>query len=433
MTSFPCILAWLALLLPLAIQPSAIQAQPYAEEKTRHRFAQTYLGVNALFVPSGGQLFSEGQGQAFPALFVPRITLGGLHFWGKLDFNMSFSLAHLGDRQLGEDRELLFRPGGDFSARYYPWRLLDNRLRPFVGVSFKQLILGIRQQDREHRTDYLGRLCGLGGLSFVRKGWQLTAELMWLPGRELSFYPDRKQARTYQLPPLYASFGVVKYFDTTLKEEADFRSGRAQAIEGRLRAAGKLNSFSLGVAPSATYFFKAPAYETGERASVPRHKANTTLDLGLGYLLHDAGLHLGVSYRDYTSDVESYGLNHLIRRQSLALEGYKFLWNYNGFVPFIGPSISLERWGVAEFEGNTQLGEVVRTRMISPGIIFGWDIATSPLDTWVLRTNLRYYPFQRITDLEGNKVRVDQFEFNFIQLVIYPNRLLHVPRARKRY
>ena len=64
--------------------------------------------------------------------------------------------------------------------------------------------------------------------------------------------------------------------------------------------------------------------------------------------------------------------------------------------------------------------------MISVGVLFGWDILASPLETWVLRTNLRYYPFQRINDSDGTKTRVDQFEFNFIQLVLYPNRMKNI-------
>lgn len=63
--------------------------------------------------------------------------------------------------------------------------------------------------------------------------------------------------------------------------------------------------------------------------------------------------------------------------------------------------------------------------MISPGIIFGWDIVPSPLETWVLRTNLRYYPLQKVKNPTGEISRVDQFEFNIIQLVIYPNRIIN--------
>jgi uncharacterized membrane protein len=115
----------------------------------------------------------------------------------------------------------------------------------------------------------------------------------------------------------------------------------------------------------------------------------------------------------------------------LALEAFWFFWDYNGFVPFVGPTISFERWASCRFENYVQQGETQRTQMISPGILFGWDILASPLETWVLRTNLRYYPFQKVRDSDGKWSRVDQFEFNFIQLVVYPNRWVHIRKAKR--
>jgi hypothetical protein len=90
----------------------------------------------------------------------------------------------------------------------------------------------------------------------------------------------------------------------------------------------------------------------------------------------------------------------------------------------------LEKWASAQFEGDEQIGATQRTNIVSPGILFGWDILASPLETWLLRTNLRYYPFQKVKDAEGNIARVDQFEFNFIQLVIYPNRMINFKGRR---
>jgi hypothetical protein len=255
---------------------------------------------------------------------------------------------------------------------------------------------------------------------------------MWLPHNERTFYADRTTPYTLELPQSYLSIGIVKYFEGTLREEADMQSGRTKRLEDKFRKEGKLNSFSIAAAPSGSYFLLAPKLDDPLRRSLPRHKGNFVWDFGVGYLFHDAGIHLGVSYRDYTSRVESYDLEHLIRRRSIALEAFKFLWNYNGFVPFLGPSISYERWATGEFEGDTQLGQTQRKQMISPGIIFGWDILASPLETWVLRTNLRYYPFQKILGTDGNISRVDQFEFNFIQLVIYPNRLFNYPKVKGR-
>lgn len=400
--------------------------------KSQHRFAQTYVGLNTQIIPSSGLMIWNGDPHAFPRITSPRVTIGGLHFWGKVDFNINVPLSTHGDFSLDPTSEFEFKPGGDLSARYYPWRMEYGKPRPYVGVSFNGMVFGIQTEDSGARRDLFITSSPLGGISFASRRWQINAELMWLPNPRRTFFSDRNTSHTFELPTSYVSIGLVRYFDGTLREEEDMRSGRTEELESTFRRAGMLNSFSVAVAPSESFFLRAPSLEDPIRQSLPRHKASFVWDLGLGYLFHDAGLHVGMSYRAYTSRVESYEFQHLIRRQSFALEGFKFFWDYNGFVPFVGPSISFERWATGEFEGEVQVGTTQRKRMISPGLIFGWDILASPLETWVLRTNLRYYPFQKMRGTDGRTARVDQFEFNFIQLVLYPNRLLNYPKVRGR-
>ncbi len=411
----------------------SVNAQVYLEEKTQHRFAQTYIGLNTQVVPSQGSFYWNNNQYTFPTMISPRLTIGGLHFWGKWDFNFNLPVALFYDKKVEINTDLYFKPGGDLSARYYPWRMIYGKIRPYGGISVNTMLFGIENEEAGERYDAFITGSLIGGMAYAKNGWQINAELMWLPQNSRTFFSDRTNSQTLLLPRSYFSFGLLKYVDFTLSNEKDKLSGRTVVLENSLRKANKLNSFSIGIAPSSTYFFKSLSYESLDRQSIPRHKGEFIWEYGLGYLFYDAGIHLGLSYRDYTSNVESYGLQHLYRRKSLAFEALFFVWDYNGFVPFIGPSISYERWAAGEFENDVQIGETVRTTMISPGIIFGWDIVPSSIETWALRTNLRYYPFQKIANVEGKKSRVDQFEFNFIELVLYPSRIVHVSRARKKH
>lgn len=411
----------------------SVHAQVYMKEQSQHRFAQTYLGLNTQFTPSQGSFLWNDERHSFSSMASPRFTIGGLHFWGKWDFNLNIPLTVFYDKTVDNNTDYQFNPGADLSARYYPWRMEFGKLRPYAGISVNEMTFEIQTDNSGDRRDLFITGSLLGGVSFAKNNWQLNAEVMFLPQNDREFYTSRTASSTVSLPNTYFSFGVVKYMDGTLHDEEDKRSGKTEKIVNHLRKENKLNSFSVGIAPSGSYFLLAPSYENNERRSVPRHKGTFNWEFGLGYLFHDAGIHLGLAYRDYTSRSESYGLDHLYRRESIALEALFFFWDYNGFVPFIGPSISYERWAAGEFENDIQVGETRRTRMISPGIIFGWDILSSPIETWVLRTNLRYYPFQKIEDLEGKRSRVDQFEFNFIELVFYPSRMVNVPKARRKY
>ena len=62
----------------------------------------------------------------------------------------------------------------------------------------------------------------------------------------------------------------------------------------------------------------------------------------------------------------------------------------------------------------------------SPNIVFGWDIRPSEFgDWWILRTNLRYFPQLKINK-GANYLSLQHLEFNFIQLVIYPQKLFWI-------
>jgi hypothetical protein len=422
----------LFLLVLFLTYTQSLTAQIYIGKKSQHRFAQSYLGINMQVVPTSGNFIWDESHYAFPFLASPRISLGGLHFWGKLDFTMNFPLYRIAQDEFKSGSFVRLYTGGDLGARFYPWRVEFGKIRPFIGFSANEMTLMLSDQDRGSRDELFVTSSILGGFSYAFNGWQVHAEWMWMPDHTRTFYSDRVNEHTVQLPASYFSFGLIKYFEGTIREESDKESGRAQEYERALRQAGQLNNFSISFAPSGAYFLLAPPLDDAFRVSLPRHKASMVWEYGAGYLFHDAGIHLGISYRDYQSSVESYQLEHVIRRRSVALEARKFLWNYQGFVPFIGPSLSIEQWATGEFEQNIQLGNTTRTRFLSPGIVFGWDILASPLETWVLRTNLRYYPFQRIEIQQGKRARVDQFEFNFIQLVIYPNRLKNIPSMKKR-
>ena len=408
-----------------------LSGQLYEGNRSQHRFAQTYIGLNTLINPSSGKLFLSDQSQSFPTMVTPRFTIGGLHFWGRWDFKLNFPLAQIGDFSLNENTDLTFLTGGEFGARYYPWRIKYNKLRPFVGFMINEMSLGIKDEVHGDREDFFMSTNLVAGLSYMSNDWQLNAEWNWMPQQSRTFYSPDLQSRTYELPANYFSFGIVKYFDGTLREEERKLNGETKKLEKKMRAQGKLNSFSIAIAPSGAYFLKTPSMDGADRRSLPKHKYKFNWDVGAGYLFHDAGMHVSFSYRGYTSTSESYGKEHIIKRGSYAVEGFKYFWDYNGFVPFVGASLSYERWAVGAFENDVQQGETAQTRMLSLGILFGWDILASPLETWVLRTNLRYYPFQEINDSDRSKARVDQFEFNFIQLVLYPSRMKNIAPWRK--
>ncbi|MEM1122570.1 MAG: hypothetical protein AAGJ18_19155, partial [Bacteroidota bacterium] len=132
--SLKLLLLWLAVLF---FHPSLFAQEEDFER--RFSFAKSYFGIDFDYLPSfsGGQfLHSDGNAQPFdyPSRLVPRINLGGTHFWGHADFYVSI---RLGDIELDESEIKNNLNQRVFTGlRIYPSKIQANRLRPFLGYKF---------------------------------------------------------------------------------------------------------------------------------------------------------------------------------------------------------------------------------------------------------------------------------------------------------
>ena len=178
------------------------------------------------------------------------------------------------------------------------------------------------------------------------------------------------------------------------------------------------------IGPSGT--FGAQTFSEFDAAKYPfleqRNRYPSFLDMTLGYYLHKLDMNIGLSSRNMTESVEAYGIQHASERKSLALEVYKFLGDYHGFVPFVGLTLSKENLTFNNRdlrEGNTW--KTYTEEKPALGVIFGWDIRPTRSDWWILRTNLRYTPVS--LQAEGKEVSFDYLEFNVIQFTMFPERL----------
>ena len=127
-----------------------------------------------------------------------------------------------------------------------------------------------------------------------------------------------------------------------------------------------------------------------------------------------------VAWRTISDENHGYGASRAWRRHSFSLEAIKMLFNYHGFVPFVGPGISVNglRYEQSEAEATSSWSETV----VTPELVFGWDIRPTKADWFILRTNLRWSPLLEL-EKAGVLTSFRAVEFNFIQLVIYPQRI----------
>ncbi len=398
-------------------------AQPYTKERhTRHRFAQLTLGADVVFFPSSGSTqYLSGTGQLIstriPALAVPRIWVGGLHFWGHAEFGVAFPLGGI---HAGKDPNLstTFDPGVETIAKWYPWAVRSGKLRPYVGFSaqpirYRQTVNGSSPQQGPNA--WRMNVPFLAGLTYLKGAQLLEIGLIGLHGQRNLAYPvglSRVEGSRLPALGLLASYRI--YLDTTVGEEKNWVSGKTEETTRQLGK--RLNGWYLGIGPS-TAWHVGPQ---GAIAGLPAFKVplveGVFADLTVGYHWHKPGIHVGGLFRYIRHQTEAYGLSMDQRRLSTGLEATKLLGDYHGFVPFIGPILSVERLQANLGQEQTELLNEDQTSL-RWGIAAGWDIRPTELHWFYLRTNVRWFPGLGMESSSGEQLRFQQLEVNFIQFV----------------
>ncbi len=387
--------------------------QPYVTGgNTRHRFAQLEVGVTQYISPQAGKTQVLQDGKVYDYQFNSNLTtaifIGGTHFWGHADFALTIPIYSAGNGM---------RYGVDLQAKYYPWRIEKNKLRGYVGTAMSPF--GFGQNDGPGISKVYFPL--LFGLNYTKGNAQFELGVTYNYDTKFDYPISRELTGTAQIQPFI--FGATyKYtLETTLNAEKNWLSGRTEQVTEILAKQGRLNGFSIGAGPTSSFRLATSEYLSTKYPFAGQHSYGVTLDYALGYYWHKPDLHVNVAYRNFKSNIGAYDYSQNAERKALTFELYKYLFDYKGFVPFVGPNISYENIGITETDGKAAT-LTSSFKGWKPGLTFGWDIRPDRLQKWTLRTSLRWYPDLEVTMTDGKKSNLGQLEFNFIQLVIYPQR-----------
>jgi len=382
--------------------------------KTRHRFAQLNIGTDIRYYP--GTLSKQtdnvqNYSSSLPGTIQNSIVIGGTHFWGHADFFVSIPVIS----SYGKE----FRPGVETAFRYFPWAIQKDKIRPFVGVSWMPTSVRIGE-----------------GSNLERNEWPVQAGFLWQKGsflidlaaaysfkKDVQYYLSPTQVNTVSSHPLRFSLGLKWSFDTTIGAERDWKSGRTAYLTDTLGSLKRLNSFTIGIGPSSAQFLRTSSHIDDNVPFFHQPERNKIFpEFGLGYYLHKPDLQFNLAYRSIHAHKNALGMEQIATRRSLTLEVYRFTWDYHGFVPFVGPCLSLEGLTLQEKLPLATSISYANT-IVRPGITFGWDIRPNRLQVFYLRTHLRWIPNLHLSTRNNKKFSFDQLEFNFIQAVFLLNRL----------
>lgn len=403
-------------------QSDSLYTQEYLVKSSSFAWL-TYGGD--LNVLSGGktQNLDNGilKGLDFGPNFSPRLTIGGIHFWGHADFYVTFPLSFLTFQTVPSGlEELELSQGVETGMRLYPWKLQHKRLSPFLGISFRSIDFSQKSliPNNENEVVNYGRFINPieGGFTYTSAKWHISASSYYNFQNGFSYFISRTEQANVELDPISFNLSILRYVDL---DGGLRRGGSADYMNRRykkLKDEKLLSAWFFGIGPSsALQMSKSPLLENVFPYLSDDYSASILPDFAFGRYFHRPDANINLSYRFYGDRFEGYNSEIRINRHSVGIESVKFLFNYLGFVPFAGPIVSYENL-------RTRVdGKDYREEKFALGFTFGWDIRVTETGSSLLRTNLRYYPDLHMK-VENHKMMFDHLEFNFIQWVQFIGR-----------
>lgn len=422
---------FIVLVAVLVNLPSSALAQKVVGQQTRFRFAQMHLGIDGQYIPPvrAGYLSAAGEQRPFstPSTYHPRFTIGATHFWGLMDFYVSFPLSAI-QPKAAEVQDYSVSTNVATGARVHPLQLRYHRLNPYVGANWSTLSYNQRVNEQLAGATFTRDVITLeGGLNYLTGPHWFELGVQHLPARTFTYATSRQTTTPVRFPAFTVQLAYKFLLDVTRPLEKDNKESFGQYLRERRQLSG----FHLDIGPSAAFTLRRSDYNTRTRPYLNNPSGNKTfLDLSAGYYFYKPDFDVRLAHRHIVADHTAYGLSQRLSRRSVSVEVYKYLLDYHGFVPFLGLSLSREQLDVRESDNDVLVTNQTE-RHYTPGLVFGWDIRPVRYESILLRTNLRYSPFLKMR-VNGQTVSFQQLEFNFIQAVIYPQRLLASRRFHRR-
>lgn len=423
----------------LAIISSQIFAQTAQQDttlermKTRTSFAKMYIGLDFQQTQGGSTQYITPRGTVADANFgastTPRFLIGGTHFWGHADFYVAFNIAKpMGQALPNADfTKLNINRGVELGLHYYPMAIKVGTIRPYIGLGLQSFnyYQGSKAKDIDYTTipqiskNYFPFHAGL---TYASPMFLFKIGAEYQTQTEFKYAISRVSDGNLKLNPFTINASMKFWFNSNAGLAT--KAGLSSVKRGlnTLSKYHKLNAFYVGIGPSGSLQMSPSGYVNDKYPFLSRERRGGSItDLTAGYYLHKPDMNIGLSYRNIRSSNSGYDALLRFQRKSYMLETYKFLGDYHGFVPFVGPTLAYEDLAMTDTDkGKSQ---TFTDKKIALGIILGWDIRLTRSEWWILRTNLRYTPNLHFK-AEGKKVMFDDLEFNFIQFTFFPERLM---------
>ena len=359
--------------------------------KRRYSFAKSYFGVDFNYFYNLQQTsFLNGQNQIQELdrnnFISPAINFGATHFWGHADFFVSLSTSSRKIRTDAIDNSIRFR--AITGMRIFPLVLKENTIRPYF--SYKYAPIRLYQSDllgENYKRTQVKSTLGAGVAYRTPKVYAYLG-YEFIPNNKTNIYLSRTQTAISSFPKGLINLGI--------NYSIEFTNGSyslpIQRLDSLLRRKNTLGLF-FGIGPSSAFPTRNSSYINDLYPFLDdRDMPNIFPEITAGYHFSKHEFAVSVNFRPMHQERDAFAFSQSVRRNSFGLEAYKFLFDYHGFVPFLGAGLQLENISLIEMDNGVKITND-RFTLATPSLVFGWDIRPSKrADIWLLRTNLRYSP-----------------------------------------
>lgn len=423
-------------LTTIILSPTHVHAQK--KERIRYDFANSYIGISSQFLPGTGTTEIIGnigvEKVDLPPSFQPRLDIGGVHFWGHLD--MMGSIPILGNYSYNEDKvKIGGSTGFSMNIRYYPINLIEKTsfgFRPFVGIKWSELKYS-QEVDGQEKGIELNKqivMFETGG-GILIKNYLLDLTLQYLPKHNYEYPISRTAFGELNYPWLSFKVGLKYLFDFTAVNKKESVKKITNSFHNYLTNNDKHNSWMIGIGFTEVIPVGHSNYKDAPERQFLQNPGPIRIapewHLGRYFYKGDWGIRL--AGRHAKIEQEGYGFYHELKRNSFTIEGYKFLFDYKGFVPFVGIGYGFNTLQLREWDNKVKVAEF-NDNKLAPTIFIGWDIRPTQVEWMIVRSNIRWTPWLSLAT--GSKeMKFNDLEINFFEYVFYPERLVQKLKFKK--
>ncbi len=401
--------------------------------KTRLNFAKTYYEVGGSYIPSfNGQKLSNPGREAIKhsGSFNTNLSWGGFHFWGHAEFFVSFPLKQF----YTNENTYNFTHVAVTGARFLPWAFREKALRPYIGLNWSAFDFQ-QGNDPIKGSPKLEKNFSLVpniGVLYSYKNFAVRFGADFFLDNEWQYPISKNEFATIHTPKYSLNLSLLYYMESSADnkyENSKARWNNYPTVSELGYEASSFGDFFLGIGPSLSFSLSDSEYLNEKYPYLEKRKSSESyFDIAAGYQFNKWNMFTAISFRNPEFIRSGYGEQLQIKKTSFALEFTKFLTDYSGFAPYVGLNIAYDNIDIKE--KNDVVTVEHNFKKIEPGLTFGWDIVPGKTEEFlILRTNLRWYPFANY-EVNGRRFKIDQLEYNLIQVLFYPQRFLRAKKIR---